>query len=88
MTIECAYGMMNNKWRVFLKAIETGTKHAKLIIIRVRCLLYNIVREKDGNSDPDFRRYMGSRYTRTIYYNQVTNNVSAGGTIELRYNVT
>ncbi|XP_074034666.1 uncharacterized protein [Leptinotarsa decemlineata] len=62
VTIECAYGIMTNKWRVFLKAIETDTKHAKLII-KVGCLLHNIVREKDGNTDPDFRLYMHSRST-------------------------
>lgn len=57
VTIECAFGILSNKWRIFMKCIETNTKHAKLII-KVACLLHNIVRSRDGNSDKDFREYM------------------------------
>ncbi|XP_063365980.1 uncharacterized protein LOC134654469 [Cydia amplana] len=50
VTIENAFGILSNKWR-------TNTKHAKLII-KVACLLHNIVRSRDGNSDRDFNEYM------------------------------
>lgn len=83
VTIECAYGIMTNKWRIFLKAIETDTKHAKLII-KVGCLLHNIVREKDGNNDPDFRRYMHSRSTPNQVITSRRNNRATLRAIDIR----
>lgn len=85
VTIECAYGIMTNKWRVFLKAIETDTTHAKLII-KVGCLLHNIVREKDGNNDPDFRRYMSSRSTSNQVITSRRNNRATLQAIDVRNN--
>nr|CAI5870435.1 unnamed protein product [Callosobruchus analis] len=32
VTIECAFAILSNRWRVSTKSIETYTKHAKLII--------------------------------------------------------
>nr|CAI5863157.1 unnamed protein product [Callosobruchus analis] len=32
VTIECAFAILLNKWRVSMKSIETCTKHAKLDI--------------------------------------------------------
>nr|CAI5844849.1 unnamed protein product [Callosobruchus analis]CAI5854809.1 unnamed protein product [Callosobruchus analis] len=43
VSIECAYAILSNKWRVSMKSIETYTKHTKLII-KVASLLHNIVR--------------------------------------------
>nr|CAI5854063.1 unnamed protein product [Callosobruchus analis] len=31
-SIECAFAILSNKWRVSMKSIETYTKHTKLII--------------------------------------------------------
>nr|CAI5859614.1 unnamed protein product [Callosobruchus analis] len=31
VTIECTFGIFSNKWRGFMKSIETKTKHAKLV---------------------------------------------------------
>lgn len=83
VTIEGAYGIMTNKWRIFLKAIETDTKYAKLII-KVGCLLHNIVREKNGNSDPDFRRYMRSRSTPNQVITSRRNNRATLHAIDIR----
>lgn len=85
VTIECAYGIMTNKWRIFLKAIETDTKHAKLII-KVGCLLHNIVRERDGNSDPDFRRHMRSRTRSRRIITSRRNNRASLQAIDIRNN--
>lgn len=46
-TVECAFGILCNKWRVLLKSIETDVKHARLII-KTACLLHNIVIDTDG----------------------------------------
>lgn len=59
VTIECTFGILSNKWRIFMKSIETNIKHAKLII-KVACVLHNIVRERDGNHDKDFREFMNN----------------------------
>nr|CAI5856078.1 unnamed protein product [Callosobruchus analis] len=53
VTIECAFAILSNKWRVFKKSIETYTKHTKLIM-KVPSLLHNIVREVNGYDDQDF----------------------------------
>lgn len=45
--MECVFGILCNKWRVFLKPIETEVKHARLII-KTACLLHNIVIDIDG----------------------------------------
>ncbi|CAH1959450.1 unnamed protein product [Acanthoscelides obtectus] len=83
VTIDCAYGIMTNKWRIFLKPMETDTKHAKLII-KAGCLLHNIVREKDGNSDPDFRRYMSSKSTSNQVITSRRNNRATLQAINIR----
>nr|CAI5869190.1 unnamed protein product [Callosobruchus analis] len=53
VTIECAFAILSNKWRISMKSIEIYTKHA-MLIIKVARLLHNIVREVDGNDDKDF----------------------------------
>nr|CAI5820698.1 unnamed protein product [Callosobruchus analis] len=32
VTIECSFAILSNKWHVYMKSIETYTKHTKLII--------------------------------------------------------
>lgn len=46
--VECAFGILTDKWGLLLKPMETNLKHTRLII-KVACLLHNIVRERDGN---------------------------------------
>lgn len=66
-TVECAFGILCNKWQVLLKSIETDVKHARLII-KTACLLHNIVIDTDGyDCDSEFTtptRYQ-RRQTRT-----------------------
>lgn len=54
VTIECAFGILTNKFRIFTRSIEANKKHATLII-KVSCLLHNIIRERDGDRDEDFQ---------------------------------
>nr|CAI5841373.1 unnamed protein product [Callosobruchus analis] len=53
VTIECAFAILSNKWRVPRKSIETYTKHKKLII-KVASLLHNIVSELNRYDDRNF----------------------------------
>nr|CAI5825497.1 unnamed protein product [Callosobruchus analis] len=53
VTIECAFAILSNKWRVSMKSIEIYTKRTTLII-KVASLLHNIVSEVNGYDDQDF----------------------------------
>ncbi|XP_065216250.1 uncharacterized protein LOC135842631 [Planococcus citri] len=59
--IECAFGILRAKWRFLSKEIETSPKHAR-ILIRTACLLHNIVREHDGDSDADYLNTLNRIY--------------------------
>lgn len=48
--IECAFGIMCAKWRFLNKDIETLPDKA-CILIKCACILHNLIREKDGDSD-------------------------------------
>ncbi|KAJ8882907.1 hypothetical protein PR048_014741 [Dryococelus australis] len=48
--VECAFGILHEKWGIFSKPIETSYGSA-YITIHVACLLHNIVREMNGNQD-------------------------------------
>ncbi|XP_054259944.1 uncharacterized protein LOC128984635 [Macrosteles quadrilineatus] len=52
--IECAFGILFAKWRILGKDIETSVENAAHII-KCACLLHNVVRDRDGDSDPVFR---------------------------------
>lgn len=45
--IECAFGIMANKWRIFHRPLDVDLPLCESII-RVCCLLHNFVRERDG----------------------------------------
>nr|CAI5848251.1 unnamed protein product [Callosobruchus analis] len=53
VTIECAFAILSNTYRVSMKSIETYTKHTKLII-KVASLLHNIVCEVNVYNGQDF----------------------------------
>lgn len=46
-TVECAFGIINAKWRILSKAIETNIDTAD-DIIKCICILHNFVMQKDG----------------------------------------
>ena len=45
--VECTYGIMSNKWRIFHKPLDVGGLFADTIV-KVCCVLHNVVRKKDG----------------------------------------
>lgn len=45
--VECAFGILSNKWRIFHKAINCDVKLA-ISIVKVCCALHNFVRDRDG----------------------------------------
>lgn len=62
--IECTFGIMRAKWRLFGKDIEQNPENA-CDTIKAMCILHNVIREKDGNDDP--------------HYVQVVNEIYHGG---------
>lgn len=45
--VECAFGILSNKWRIFHKAMACDLKLA-VRIVKVCCALHNFVRDRDG----------------------------------------
>ncbi len=45
--IECCFGILSNKWRIFHRPLNVSLDLTESII-RTCCLLHNIVRERDG----------------------------------------
>lgn len=45
--VECAFGILSNKWRIFHKAMACDVKLA-VNIVKVCCALHNFVRNRDG----------------------------------------
>lgn len=45
--VECAFGILANKWQIFLKPINLNVENA-CKVIKAACILHNVVRERDG----------------------------------------
>lgn len=50
--VECAFGILSNKWRIFHRPIDIGVDVAD-IIIQACCVLHNFVRKQDGYNFDD-----------------------------------
>ncbi|XP_023716998.1 protein ALP1-like [Cryptotermes secundus] len=48
--VECAFGIVSNKWRILLKALEVTPERAEQIV-KCICLLHNIIIDKEGMTD-------------------------------------
>ena len=48
--VECAFGIISNKWRILMKAIEVTPERAENIV-KCICLLHNIILDKEGMSE-------------------------------------
>lgn len=78
--IECTFGVLANKWRIFHRPINV---HIDLVsdIIKSACILHNFVRDRDGYS---FRDSLSNPLTETITRDNVRrNNRTAFGYREL-----
>ena len=48
--VECAFGIISNKWRILMKAIEVTPERAENIV-KCICLVHNIILDKEGMSE-------------------------------------
>ena len=46
-TVECAFGLLCNKWRIFRPAVDLHPDFADTVVMAC-CVLHNHVRAKDG----------------------------------------
>lgn len=46
--VECSFGILSNKWRIFHRAINVNVDFI-VDIIKACCVLHNFVRERDGH---------------------------------------
>lgn len=56
VSFKCAFGVVTSKFGIFSKTIETNKEHSELII-KVACLLHNIIREREGDRDEHFLEF-------------------------------
>lgn len=54
--IECSFGILRAKWRLFGKDIELVQKN--IPIIKCMCILHIIIREKDSDNNLNYRNIM------------------------------
>lgn len=45
--VECTFGILTNKWRIFHRALDVKLEFCDLIV-KACCVLHNYVRSKDG----------------------------------------
>ena len=45
--MECAFGILCNKWRIFHRAIDVRPGFCD-VIVKTCCILHNFVRQRDG----------------------------------------
>lgn len=50
--VECAFGILSNKWRIFHRAINVSKEFAK-DIVKASVVLHNLVRDRDGYRPQD-----------------------------------
>lgn len=83
--IECAFGILRAKWRILGKDIELAPEKAANIV-KCACILHNIVRERDGNSDLDYFQEMlryfpeNQREAEALPHHEITHGGARRGT--------
>lgn len=50
--MECAFGILSNKWRIFHRPLNVSQNFA-VDIVKACCVLHNYVRDRDGYNPQD-----------------------------------
>lgn len=76
--VECAFGILSNKWRIFHRAINVSKPFAKNIV-KGCIVLHNIIRKKDGYRTEDLIISSGSKLQNLpLVKTQSTNKTGQG----------
>lgn len=54
--VDCAFEILSEKWKIFNMPFSLRIEETKLVV-KVVCLLYNIVKDREGDRDPHFCRF-------------------------------
>ena len=68
-TVECAFGMLSSRWRIYRKPILATTENAIKIIQATVCL-HNFLMAKDLNLPPEERQYLQQSSDNIVVDNQ------------------
>ncbi|XP_026819148.1 protein ALP1-like [Rhopalosiphum maidis] len=73
--VECAFGILSNKWRIFHRPMNVTTELA-VDITKACCVLHNYVREKNGINFQDTLSIDGFEDVNTTYADRGTRSAS------------
>ncbi|XP_064292695.1 uncharacterized protein LOC135309930, partial [Plodia interpunctella] len=75
--VECSFGILSNKWRIFHRPLNVDISLAT-DIIKACCILHNYVRDRDGyNYEDTLTCYMSPDVPETPRtYNRIGNNIA------------
>ncbi|XP_008179993.1 protein ALP1-like [Acyrthosiphon pisum] len=94
-TVECAFGVLANKWRVLHTSIQVGPDFTDEIV-KACCILHNFVRKRDGinyedsevNSIDDIETYGGGARSQGVSVRDYFANYFMGpGAVDFQYKV-
>lgn len=77
--VECAFGILCNKWRIFHRPLNVSKTFAK-DIVKACVILHNLVRDRDGCISDDFytaKGFTGLPATRNVRGGRRANDVRA-----------
>ncbi|XP_042868695.1 protein ALP1-like isoform X2 [Penaeus japonicus] len=63
--IECTFGILSNKWRIFHRPIDVSCDFAE-ILVKSCCVLHNFVHERDGHNFEETLRIVGFEDTNDV----------------------
>ncbi|CAI6357997.1 unnamed protein product [Macrosiphum euphorbiae] len=73
--VECSFGILSNKWRIFHRPIDVNVEFA-IDIVKCCCVLHNFVRDRDGFKFDDTLTITGMEdldYDNNLYVNRSVN---------------
>ncbi|KAE9534113.1 hypothetical protein AGLY_008849 [Aphis glycines] len=73
--VECSFGILSNKWRIFHRPIDVNVEFA-IDIVKCCCVLHNFVRDRDGFKFDDTLTITGMEdldYDNNLYANRSVN---------------
>lgn len=76
--VECAFGILSNKWRIFHRALNVSKSFSKNIV-KACIVLHNIVRRKYGYLTEDLIIYSGSKLQKLPVKTKSTTNKTGQG---------
>nr|CAI5867630.1 unnamed protein product [Callosobruchus analis] len=71
--IECTFGILSNKWRIFHQPLKVSIEFS-ITIVKACCTLHNFERERDGYRPEDCLTVTGFEYSQP-------SNIQQGGSI-------